>query len=161
MAKKGTAQKKTQEPEPEGGLHQRKEYADHQTLLCDMTDAEVLATSRMASDLKIQLDDAIANAKSNAKEHKDTIKSIQGRFDELMKKVDTGQEHRDVKVLVIYDYEDGLYIAARQDTGEEIARRPLRENERQQEIPGTSTDESSSDSDSGPDDSPDDTGSGE
>ena len=143
--KPNTAAKK---PETTGGLHKRKEIPDQQTLLCDMTDAEVLETSRMASDLKIEIDAKTAEMKVDAKERKDAIKSLQGRFDELMEKVDTGREHRNVKVLVTHDYEDGLYLAIRQDTGEEIARRPLRENERQQDIPGTTGDQA------GDDDSP-------
>ena len=121
-------------------MHKRGEFTDHPTLECDLSDAEVLSVAHMASGLKESVDEAIALQKSDAALHKDKIKALQGRFNELMERIGTKQELRDVEVLIIYDYEEGLYIAARQDTGEEISRRPLRENERQQEIPGMSED---------------------
>ena len=132
-----------QEPKAEEGLHKRKEFPEHQTLKCDLNDAEVLSVAHMASGLKESIDEAIALQKSDVANYKDKLKALQGRFNELMERISTRQELRDVEVLIIYDYEEGLYIAARQDTGEEIARRPLRENERQQEIPGTSEDDDS------------------
>lgn len=147
MAKRKTStaakkDKDTVQPELEDGLHKRKEFTEHQTLFCDMTDDEVLAVSRMASDLKIEIDNSTTAMKNAMKSSKEDIAVLQNRFDDFMEKIDTGQEYRDVKVLVTHDYEDGLYIVVREDTQEEITRRPLRENERQQDIPGMTSDDS-------------------
>ncbi|KKN25539.1 hypothetical protein LCGC14_0883770 [marine sediment metagenome] len=149
MAKRN-ASKAAEQPRAEGGLHRRREYDEHQTLLCDMIDSEILKTSRMASALKKEIDEAIAAMKDEAKDRKAAIKIRQGRFDELMEKVDAGQELCDVTVFVTHDFEDGLYIAVRMDTEEEIARRPLRDNERQQQIQETLSEDGSGDTEEDP-----------
>lgn len=116
--------------------HMRAEFDLQKTLSCELTDPELLDVARLAGDQKIELDFTTVEAKEEATANKTRISSLQSRFDLSMEKIQIGREERNIVVRVTHDYEDGLYIEVRTDTDEEIARRPLRESECQQVIPG-------------------------
>ena len=103
---------------------------------CLLTEAEVLKYGKSLAQINSQIDSAEVHKKSVVKELDSDIASLEAQRSSIVEKVNRGAEYRDVKVVTVRDYETRLYHEERQDTGEIINERPLRDDERQPSLPG-------------------------
>lgn len=102
---------------------------------------EVLLTEDEIRDEAKSLADAL-NKKREAEERLDAFKAqvkgeiteLEGRINRAAALVNAGKEHRQVEVEVQLDFNLGMRIEIRKDTGEEFRRRPLTTDERQMEL---------------------------
>lgn len=80
------------------------------------------------------------NFDSRKKEMSAQLKSEQEALDTQIKKYSTeynqGYSYENVRCVVNYDHELGVVITKREDTGETVETRPMRDDERQSEMFG-------------------------
>lgn len=79
-------------------------------------------------------DKKIAQAKWDASQWKEQIKSIETTASDLARQTRTGLEERDVEVAEQKDYARAVVDTIRQDTGEVVFTRPMEPLERQQAL---------------------------
>lgn len=103
---------------------------------CKLTEPEVLKYGRELAAINQQIDGAEVRKKSIVKELDSEIAGMEAHRSSVVEKINRGAELRDVKVVTVRDYERRLYHEERQDTGEIINERPLRDDERQPGLPG-------------------------
>ena len=105
-------------------------------LSCLLTDAEI---RQYGADLAVTVQDVASETDRQADiraQLKARMAELEARQSQLAIKISRGEEFRDVEVLVWINYDAGVETRTRVDTGEEIASRPLREDERQGGLPG-------------------------
>jgi hypothetical protein len=102
---------------------------------CRLTEPEVLKYGRNLASINQQIDTAEVHKKSVVKELDSDIGSLEAQRSSIVEKINRGAEMRDVKVVVVRNFEMRLYHEERQDTGEVINERPLRDDERQPMLP--------------------------
>lgn len=95
-----------------------------------LTDQEQIAKGRELADLLGE--NEILKAEKTAVGAR--IKSNQARIEELRTAVEFGRILKDVECKRFADYAEKESILIRMDTGEEVGRRPLTHDERQQEF---------------------------
>ena len=105
-----------------------------QHLRCDLTSKEIESYGReIARELsklaavEEKKKEIVAQLKAEAEAHKNQALA-------LTRLINNGYEYRDIECTETKNYAQGLYTVVRDDTGEEVANRPLTANERQVEI---------------------------
>lgn len=75
--------------------------------------------------------------KATVKDLSDSITSAKTRIQELAKQIENDTVTEDVQVYDVVDYDDGEVRTVREDTDEVIEKRPLKDDERQAQLPLT------------------------
>jgi hypothetical protein len=107
-----------------------------ESLPCKLTHEEHRDASKRLARLiseRVQLDD---RAKAQSAEFLARKKELDAEIRQLGHTVDSETEVRDVKVLYEADVGKGEVYEVRTDTGEKVRTRALRNNERQEQLPG-------------------------
>lgn len=107
------------------------------SLPCKMTDEEVRLKGRRLAELVLQRASLQGEQKSVAADFRQRIKDVDESIAEVRDEVDSGEEMRPV-TCVETKTSRGTIETVRIDTGETIGSRPLTDEERQEEMPGTS-----------------------
>ena len=118
----------TKEPEIE-----RKDSV--QRLQCVLTQSEILQYAKRMVGIRssrLENEDQLDALK---KEFNARIATLEAQESELALKIGTGKEWREVACTVTLDYASGDCYTVRDDTFEEIHRRPLTAEERQKKLP--------------------------
>lgn len=66
---------------------------------------------------------------------KAVLEGKKAKRDELASVVASGAEYRSIDVVLVFDYIEGTVTETRTDTGEQIGRRRMTEDERQMSLP--------------------------
>jgi len=104
-------------------------------LFCKLTDEEVLAYSRSVASKLGEKDREDKHKKRAAKEFDSRIANLESEVVDLIEKVNTGEEMREVECEWRYEWTSNTKVLVRLDTGEEIDKRPIEADERQATLP--------------------------
>lgn len=102
---------------------------------CRLTEPEILKYGKALAQVNQQIDTAEVHKKSVVKELDASIGGLESQRSVIVEKINRGSEMRDVKVILVRDYEHRTYHEERLDTHEIINERPLRDDERQPNLP--------------------------
>lgn len=100
-----------------------------------LTEKERASYARELSGQLETLERTEEEKKANAAHYTDEIKAVRFRMSTLSQCVNTGYDYRDVEVYQLADFESFAMVDVRADTGEEVRRRPMTEEERQRPLP--------------------------
>lgn len=104
-------------------------------LPCKLTEVEIrergVALAKLTQDIKAT-EDRHASVKSQLKSELGVLQAQQAKIAGC---VSRGEESRDVRVEIVYDYSDLSVTEYRTDTGERINSRTMTEEERQIPLP--------------------------
>ena len=105
------------------------------SLMATLSRDEVHDLGKELAELDIRIFNEKVRQAHERKVMKETLDSMEAERDLLAEKVDTGVEKRDVECVLTADYLTGKAYTMRLDTGEVIAERALKDEERQAPIP--------------------------
>ncbi len=105
------------------------------TLDCELKDHEILAYGRELAQVTSEAGSEESRQASVKKEMSARLAGLEARRTEISAKVNRGRELREVQVEITANYETGMATEVRTDTGEIVRERPLREEEKQPELP--------------------------
>lgn len=105
------------------------------TLDCILTDTEILALGRELASINAAIATEESNQVSIKKEMASKLAGLEAKASEISAKVNRGKELRDVQIEVVADLITGTATEIRMDTGEVHRERPLRDDEKQAELP--------------------------
>ena len=105
------------------------------TLDCELKDHEILAYGRELAQVTSEAESEESRQASIKKEMAAKLAGLEARRTEISAKVNRGRELRDVQVEVTADFTAGTATETRLDTGEIVRERPLRDEEKQAELP--------------------------
>ncbi|MBW2054038.1 MAG: hypothetical protein JRI85_17695 [Deltaproteobacteria bacterium] len=91
----------------------------------------ITAASKMYFKIEEKEEELKVTSAQIRAEIKDLRKSMRKRLDMVNKKAET----LSVECLAVYNYDREIVTVIRQDTGEIVEDRPMKDNERQQELP--------------------------
>jgi len=112
----------------------RKEERYTAQLPCILTEAEKAQWADEMSQLDADWQEKEDERKEVASKFKGELETLHGNLSRKAREVREG-EIREVRCSRIYDYELGDVYELREDTGEELRRRPMEPHERQLDIP--------------------------
>lgn len=108
-------------------------------LPCELTDEEKIDRGEKLAKATQEVEEIDAERKRVAADYSAKLKLARTRRDELAITVATGKEKRRVECRVFADIKQAAYITCRNDTGDEVRRRPMSstelEHERQADLP--------------------------
>lgn len=105
-------------------------------LLCRLTPDEFIARASALARVVQDMHGEEQRQTDMKAQMKAAIASLDAERDQLSLVVSRSAELRDVRVTEDADYARGIAITWRTDTGEEVRRRPLSDQERQIALPG-------------------------
>lgn len=120
------------EPKPDK-IQTRKETRQ---LACKLTEPEVTQYGRDLAAKHAENNGITADLTKMKTEFKGKLETVAASIGLLSGRIQSGVEYRDVACEETRNWTLGLVTVIRTDTGEEITRRPMREDEKQMEIPG-------------------------
>jgi|GEM_PF-2748799 len=100
-------------------------------LPCKLMERELVEITQKAAHKLREIKQREAELKAQTEQEKEEIKALTEEWNGMLIKIRDEQEERPTRVQTILDYEVEECYEVRLDTGEEISRRPLREEERQ------------------------------
>lgn len=104
-------------------------------LTCELTTQEITQRGERLAALCEQIEQAKDDLASNVKDERERIKALELDRGKLAYIVIHGVEERPVECMTTFDYRTLSVYTVRTDTGEELDRRPMTEQERQRELP--------------------------
>jgi hypothetical protein len=105
-----------------------------QSLPCPLTPSELLERADLASHVLQQRDEAEQRMKADASQHKANIQEKEAELRRLTEEIRQRRTFRPVDCERIFDYSAGTVRDVRSDTGEELNRRDLTNDERQRHL---------------------------
>jgi len=124
----GKKKKKAEEALKEKRVETTKE------LSCVLTPEEYAERADAMADKAHELGALEGQKKSVADDYKGRISSAEAEMYRLSNIVKNKSEFRDVKCVEVYDYKEGEYRLERLDTCEVVSRRPLRNDEKHEQL---------------------------
>ena len=110
-------------------------------LPCHLTDEEVLKYGREVARATTERDRIASEAKSVAKDYASKVAEQNAIVGKLSPRIHSGIETRDVECVEVKNWTKLTVSVTRQDTGEVIESRPMREDEKQAELTLTEADD--------------------
>jgi len=107
-----------------------------------LTEHEVLKISRECGEVNDCIEGEEEAAKEDARLHRDTVKELKLELSGKLKTLRIGSMLRPVEVYEVSDYAAGEVRTYRVDTDELVLKRTMREDERQQDLPLETPEES-------------------
>lgn len=104
-------------------------------LLVTLPDDEWKERARALQREQSEHDELEMRTKEALRAMKEELGGKKDRIRKLTEIVGTGKERRVVPVVDLFDARTWMCVTHRLDTGEEVTRRPMREDERQMEMP--------------------------
>ncbi len=98
---------------------------------CRLTSQELVQVTQQAAHLLRTLKKREADLKAHIETEKEAIRSLTEDWNGFLIKIREESEQRLTRMKAFIDLETDQYIEVRLDTGEEVERRPLRDEERQ------------------------------
>ena len=100
-----------------------------------LTEQEVLQYGRDCARAQADRDRIISEAKSVAKDYAAQVSEQDAIIAKLSPRINSGKETRDIMCYQVSNWNMGRVMVSRSDTGEVIEDRPMREEEKQREMP--------------------------
>ena len=100
-----------------------------------LTEQEVLQYGRDCARAQADRDRIISEAKSVAKDYAAQVSEQDAIIAKLSPRINSGKETRDIMCYQVSNWNMGRVMVSRSDTGEVIEDRPMREDEKQREMP--------------------------
>lgn len=112
----------------------QKQVSIHRNLPCELTSAERDVRFQELRAKRSELDEEVDTFKDAKDDHKATVKKLNDRIEELETVIDSREEYRVVDCTALLDFDTRRYIVTRNDTGETVEDRDLRDDENQMEL---------------------------
>lgn len=103
-------------------------------LKCELTDAELLQFGEDLANDQAEIHDLNTQLEGIKKEYKAKTTAREANIDKLGNLLRQKYEMRDVECELTYDFDEGEVAIKRMDTGKEVSRRPMTEQELQREL---------------------------
>jgi hypothetical protein len=107
---------------------------DKESLPCQLTEEQLGERARELARLVEAIEEEEDRAKRVAADSKSEVRRLAAGRDLLARVVSTGTEFREVGIEKFADDDRGIVAVVRMDTGEVVAERPIRAEERQLEL---------------------------
>lgn len=104
------------------------------SLSCKLTEAEILAYGRDLASKHAEYARIESQFTAMKTEFKGKLEEVEARLATLANRIQSGEEYRDVETLETKNWSVLTVTRTRTDTGEVLESRPMREDEKQQEL---------------------------
>lgn len=103
-------------------------------LKCDLQDTELLQFGEDLANAQSEIHELNTQLDGIKKEYKSKTSALEAEVDKLGNLLRQKYQMREVECEVTCDYDEGIVIVKRMDTGEEVKRRPMTDSELQREL---------------------------